>query len=178
MNKKKINRSLKWLNILLLVINVSAIAAFLVRTGSGKAVTDSGASSEMASLQFMKSELSLSDEQYQEAVILNERTFRTYHLLVDMICEANVGMLEELSRDDCNQHALDSITKRIGNLNSSLKKETVRHFQNIKSICNEEQAAKLTLLFKEMMQLEEQCELCNKKECPRKVRIENLGKNL
>lgn len=178
MNKKKINRSLKWLNILLLVINVSAITAFLVRTGGSETTDRSGTSSELASLQFLKTELSLSDEQYQEAVILNERTFRTYHLLVDLICEANVGMLEELSRDDCNQHALDSIARKVGNLNTSLKRETIRHFLNIRSICNEEQAAKLTLLFKEMMQLEEQCELCNKKECPRKVRIENLGKNL
>lgn len=177
MNKKKINRSLKWLNILLLVINVSAISAFLVRTGGGKAEDKTETSSEIASLEFLKAELLLSDEQYQQAVILNERTFRTYHLLVDLICEANVGMLEELSKEDNDQHALDSIAKKVGNLNTSLKRETIRHFQNIRSICDEEQAVKLTLLFKEMMQLEEQCEICNKKECPRKVRIENLGKS-
>jgi hypothetical protein len=47
---------------------------------------------------------------------------------------------------------------------------------NLKSICNEDQQKELTIIFKRMMQLDELCQSCNKRECPRRERINNIGK--
>jgi hypothetical protein len=61
MNKQQ--RTMKWLNIFLLIINLSAFGTILFMN-SGKASTDSQVS-QVRSDQFLKQELNLSDEQYR-----------------------------------------------------------------------------------------------------------------
>lgn len=175
MDTVKKHRAAKWLNYLLLMINLTALATILyMNRPSSPAKTQR--ETQLSSIEYLRDRLGLSDKQYQELIKLNEKTFRIYYVDIDLLCEANIELLEEMSKDSSDQAKIDKLTKKIGNLNEMLKKNTVRHFEQVKSICTEEQKYKLVLLFKDIMQLEEQCEICNRKECPRKDRLNNLGK--
>lgn len=171
---EKTNRILLWFNLILLLIITSAVATFLVMKASGeKTTSDTGV---INSTDMLRKELSLSNDQYRKVLVENDRTIRTYNIVFDMMCETNVAMIEELSKENSDPAVLDSLSRKVGTLSTSLRRHTTDYFMNMKSICNEEQQQRLTLIFKRMMQLEEQCKTCNKKDCPRKERINNLGK--
>ncbi len=172
---ERINRILLWLNLVLLLIITSAVVTFLIMrsSSSGRQITDPVA---MNSMEMLRTELGLNAEQYRKVLVENDRTLRTYNLVLDMMCETNVAMIEELARPESDPAILDSLAKKIGVLNTSLRRHTSDYFVNLKAICNDDQQQKLTLIFKQMMQLEQQCETCNKIDCPRRERINNLGK--
>jgi len=171
---EKTNRILSWLNLMLLLIIGSAIVTFiLMGTRNPVEASESGV---INSMDMLRTELNLSEEQYKKVLVENDHTLRTYNIVLDMMCETNVAMIEELARPVSDRAVLDSLAKKIGVLNTSLRRHTSDYFMNLKSICTPDQQKKLTGIFKNMMQLEEQCETCNKKDCPRKERINNLGK--
>lgn len=171
---EKTNRILLWLNIVLLLVITSAAVTFIVMNSTKeKPVTDTGV---LNSMDLLRKELGLTDAQYRKVLVENDRTTRTYNIVFDMMCETNVAMIEELAREDSNPQVLDSLARKVGSLSTSLRRHTTDYFMNLKGICNAEQQQKLTAIFKNMMQLEEQCKTCNKKDCPRKERINNLGK--
>jgi hypothetical protein len=98
---------------------------------------------------------------------------RAYQLLLDKQCEFNFAMLEELSSVNPSQSKLDSIANRYGNYQTLLKKQTIRHFMNVRSVCNDEQMVLLHNLLQSMMDLGEKCAECNKINCERRDRISN-----
>jgi hypothetical protein len=163
----------KWLNIMFLVINISAFITLLVFSKPGN---EPGAAQKVSSLEFLKEELDLTDDQFEEIGKLDDKVFRSYHILVDLLCEAHFGLMDELGAEYPSDQKLDSLANKIGNLNAALKKQTIKHFMNIKLVCSEEQDVQLSNLFREMMNLDENCEICNKKECPRKERLEQMQK--
>jgi hypothetical protein len=171
---EKSNRILLWFNLILLLVIISAVSTFFVMKASDKKADDT--SGVINSMDLLRKELNLSKEQYKKVLVENDRTVRTYNIVLDMMCETNVAMIEELAKKDSDPEVLDSLARKIGTLSTSLRRHTTDYFMNLKSICDEEQQRQLTVIFKRMMQLEEQCETCNKKDCPRKERINNLGK--
>jgi hypothetical protein len=175
MKAERTNRILLWLNLLLLIIISSAIITFIVMSkvnpGSGNK------SGVINSMTMLKDELALTDEQFAKVNLLNDKTLRLYNIVMDMMCQDNLEMLEELSRNNSNSTKLDSLAKNYGILNASLRRYTIDYFKNVKSICNEEQKRRLTLIFKQIMELEDQCVVCNKKDYPRRERLKNLGNN-
>ncbi|MCA1740884.1 MAG: hypothetical protein LC630_00115 [Bacteroidales bacterium] len=171
---EKTNRILLWFNLILLLIITSAVVTFLVmKVSAEKSTNDTGV---INSMDMLRKELSLSDEQYRKVLVENDKTIRTYNIVFDLMCETNVAMIEELAKENSDPAVLDSLSRKVGTLSTSLRRHTTDYFMNMKSICNEEQQQRLTLIFKRMMQLDEQCKTCNKKDCPRKERINNLGK--
>ncbi len=173
MKSDKTNHILLWLNLLLLVIISSAIITFIVMSGTDAKTGNK--TQVINSLSLLKDKLDLTDEQCDKINTLNDKTLRLYNIVMDMMCETNVEMLEELSRDDFNSVKLDSLARKYGLLNTSLRRHTIEYFKNVKSMCNEEQKKRLTLIFKQVMNIEDQCTVCNKKDCPRKERVKNLG---
>ncbi|MEZ5021241.1 MAG: hypothetical protein R2756_14195 [Bacteroidales bacterium] len=171
---EKSNRILLWFNLIILMVIISAVGTFFVMKSSEKKADDS--SGVINSMDLLRKELNLTNDQYKKVLVENDRTVRTYNLVLDMMCETNVAMIEELSREDSDPQVLDSLARKIGTLSTSLRRHTTDYFINLKGICDEQQQQQLTLIFKRMMQLEQQCETCNKKDCPRRERISNLGK--
>jgi hypothetical protein len=172
---EKTNRTLLWLNFILLIIICSAIVTFLIMGKSdNSAKNDAGV---VNSMDMLKNELDLSADQYQKIIVQNDHTFRLYNLVLDMMCETNVALLEELGKPESDPVVLDSLAHKYGLLSTSLRRHTVDYFVNVKKICTPEQQKKLTMIFKEMMEMDKQCETCNKKDCPRKERLNNIGKN-
>ncbi|HOC48357.1 MAG TPA: hypothetical protein PK005_00090 [Bacteroidales bacterium] len=174
MISEKTNRILLWFNLILILIITSAVITFLVMKRSGeKQTNDPGV---INSMDMLRKELNLTDEQYRTVLLENDRTIRKYNIVFDMMCETNVAMLEELAKEVSDPAVLDSLSRKVGTLSVSLRRHTTDYFMNLKSICNEDQQKELTEILKRMMQIDELCKSCNKRECPRKERINNIGK--
>lgn len=171
---EKTNRILLWFNLILILIITSAVVTFIVMKSSGE--KQPGDPGLINSMDMLREELSLTDEQYRKVLVENDKTVRLYNIVFDMMCETNVAMIEELARQDSDPAALDSLSRKVGTLSASLRRYTTDYFMNLKGICNDAQQQELTQIFKRMMQLDELCETCNKRECPRRERINNIGK--
>ncbi len=166
----KRNRISKWLNIFLLVINISAFTTILLMNEkTAPKVIENKFSSDI----FLKEKLDLTKEQFQTISEMDAKIFRVYQNLLDMQCEAHFKLLDELLLEQPSAERLDSIAKNIGRLHAGLKKQTIKHFTNIRSICDEEQEQLLDQLLIDMMGLGDQCQYCNKELCDRRDQLEN-----
>lgn len=166
----KKHRITKWLNIFLLTINISAFVTILY---FNKQTIQGANDDKYNSDEFLKKELNLTEEQYQTISSLDAKIYRTYQMLLDMQCEANFKILDELLQEEPSQERLDSIAKKTGKLHTALKRQTIKHFINIKSICNENQVVLLDQLLIDMMNMTELCRHCNKRECDRRDMLNN-----
>ena len=167
METSKNQRIIQWLNIFLLVINISAFGTILLLNKQAPRNTLDQYSSDA----FLKAELKLSDDQLKKIILMDSEVFRIYQALLDMECASNFRLVEEMTSAAPSKVKMDSIAVSIGKLRTGLKRQTVKHFENIKSICTEEQELLLDQLLKEMMELGDQCEYCNKRECERRDQL-------
>lgn len=170
MSKKQ--RIINWLSIFLLVINISAFTTILVLNNKSSSQEETAAN-YFKSDAFLKEELNLSDKQFAEIERMDYQVFRSYQIILDIQCETNFSLLEELSKDEPDLIKMDSIATKIGKHHASLKRQTIKHFLNLRKICNEEQTVLLNQLIKNMMKLDDQCKYCNKVSCSRR---ESLNK--
>lgn len=157
----------KWLNIFLLIINVSAFVTLLLMNRQNSLVRDNRFSSD----QFLQTELQLTPDQFRKVSALNTDVFRLYQVFLDKKCELNFELVDELASEKPSDEKMDSLTNRIGQLDAALKKQTVRHFKNVKSVCTDEQRKMLDELLKEMLDAGGQCKICNKIDCSRRDRL-------
>ena len=167
METSKRHRIIRWLNIFLLVINISAFGTILVLNKQ----TPRKSIDKYNSDEFLRDALKLNDEQLKKIVLMDSEVFRIYQSLLDMECASNFRLVEEMTSPSPSKAKMDSIALNIGKLRTGLKRQTIRHFENIKSICNNEQKVLLDQLLKEMMELGDQCEFCNKRECERRDQL-------
>ncbi|HBL76907.1 MAG: hypothetical protein A2W90_00930 [Bacteroidetes bacterium GWF2_42_66] len=161
-------RILMWLNIFLLVINISAFVTFLLMNKTSEKERDERFSSD----EFLKTELGLSDDQYKKISALNSNVFRSYQAFLDYKCELNFKLIEELSSESPSDSVMGSWANNIGVMEANMKKQTIKHFENIKSICTEEQKLLLDQLLKDMLDAGEQCKYCNKVNCSRRDQLQ------
>jgi hypothetical protein len=160
-------RIIAWLNIFLLIINISAFIAFLWMNSGGKTERDNRYSSD----EFIKGELHLTDQQFAKVSDLNAPVFRAFQALLDRKCELNFKLIDELASPEPSKIVLDSISDKIGRIDAAMKKQTVRHFRNIKSVCNDQQKELLDQLLKDMLEAGSQCKYCNKIDCARRDKL-------
>lgn len=165
MEKKQ--KTIKWLNIFLLIINLSAFATFLYMNQTQKIETLKAFSTD----EYLKEQLNLSEEQYQKIIELDQKVFRNYQILIDVQCETNFKLINELSSEKPSKEEMKRLTDKIGRYHTLLKRQTVHHFQNIKSICDKEQIILLDNLLLKMMKVGDQCQHCNKANCSRRDKI-------
>jgi hypothetical protein len=78
-----------------------------------------------------------------------------------------------LSSENSSNEEIKKIVDKIGRYHALVKRQTVKHFENIKSICNDEQKQLLDKLLIEMMEAGNQCQYCNKTNCSRRNQLNN-----
>ncbi|WP_346861052.1 hypothetical protein [uncultured Draconibacterium sp.] len=166
MEKKQ--QTIKWLNIFLLIINISAFATFLYMNQIQKSETSDAFNSD----EYLKEVLQLTDKQFEEIMELDQKVFRNYQVLIDIQCETNFELVKELSSENPSEDELKRLTDKIGKYHTAVKRQTVTHFQNIKSVCDEDQKLLLDKLLLEMMEAGDQCEYCNKASCSRRNQLD------
>jgi hypothetical protein len=168
MEPVKRQRIIRWLNIFLLIINISAITTMLLMSGTP---SDETASAQFSSDEFLRKRLNLTDEQYREISEMDAKIFRVYQNIIDMQCENQFKLLNELSKEEPNREVMDSLVVNIGRLHTGLKRQTIKHFTNIRSVVDDEQEKLLEQLLIDMMQMNKQCRFCNKTDCDRRNQL-------
>lgn len=168
MNQIKRQRIVRWLNIFLLIINVSAIATILLMSAGTPPQNESA---QFSSDEFLRDYLHLTDEQYREISEMDARIFRIYQNIIDMQCEAQFKLLGELSKDNPDREYMDSLVVNIGRLHTGLKRQTINHFTNIRSVVDDGQEELLEQLLIDMMEMNKQCQFCNKTDCDRRNQL-------
>ncbi len=167
------NRITKWLNIFLLVINISAIVTIIaMNTGS----SSEPVSDQFSSDEFLRKQLHLTNEQFAAISELDAKVFRVYQSIIDLQCEEQFKLLNELSQENPSKEKLDSLAVNIGRLQTGIKRQTIKHFMNIKTIVDDDQKAMLDQLLIDMMEMNKQCKFCNKTDCDRREQISGVRK--
>ncbi|OFX89221.1 MAG: hypothetical protein A2W99_01485 [Bacteroidetes bacterium GWF2_33_16] len=147
--------------VLLLVINISALAAFLFTNNARqKGYDEIKKTKEKVEIsgvhRYLREELKLTDEQFikfKEVGRINFQQSRDITLKLD---EKRIEFINELTKETPDDERLDAIAREIGDLHYSLKKKTINHFFELKEICNPEQQESLKKLFMKMIQHEDQ----------------------
>lgn len=169
MEAQKRHRITGWLNIFLLVINISAITTILLMGGSAPA--DDLSRDQFSSDEFLRDELNLTNEQYKEISELDAKIFRVYQSIIDMQCELQFKLLRELSQETPDPVIMDSLAVNIGRMHTGIKRQTIKHFMNIKTIVDDEQEQLLDQILIDMMEMNKQCTFCNKADCDRRDQL-------
>lgn len=168
MEKKQ--KSIKWLNIFLLIINLSAFATFLYMNQAGD--TTSNQNDVYKSDEYLKQRLNLNDKQFEKIIEMDQKVFRNFQTLIDIQCETNFELIKELSSPEPSEEKMKQLTEKLGTYHTAIKRQTVKHFENIRSICEPEQEELLNKLLLEMLEAGDQCQYCNKEDCSRRKILE------
>ena len=138
--------------ILLLVINISALVSLFYHSRVNiKKQTDIYKIEQETRMrgmhQFIRDELNLTDEQFSQFQEINSKNMQESHKIAIDLNELRIEMMNELAKKNPNQNKLDFIASEIGNLHYELKKLTIKHFLELKEVCNKEQQDKLLNIF-------------------------------
>jgi len=107
---------------------------------------------------------------------LDAKVFRVYQSILDLQCEEQFKLLNELTQENPSQEKMDSLAVNIGRLHTGIKRQTIKHFMNIRTIVDDEQEELLDQLLIEMMEMNKQCQFCNKTDCDRRDRLSSRKK--
>lgn len=147
--------------ILLLVINISALATFLFTTNlKQKRFEDVRKTREQIEFngmhKFLKDELKLNEEQFQIFREAGKKYFRQNREIAQKLDDKRLEFINELTSNQPDDIMLDKISREIGELHYELKKNTIDHYFDLKKICNPEQQKTMDKLFMQMIQKEGQ----------------------
>ena len=88
---------------------------------------------------FVKRELSLSNEQFEHYSILKDINLEKSDLLMQEIGNRKKLIFMEFCKESQDTIALNQMADEIGNLHAQMQKETLRHFQAVEKILTPEQ---------------------------------------
>lgn len=154
-------KSLIWIIILLLIMNVSAIVTMLYhRTQEKKAEYVSGSYAEATqsapSMQYsgrwFRDELQLTGEQMKEFTQFNPAFRQKVRSINIELAQKKQQMLDELAAEKNDTALLNSLSDSIGALHSELKKATYAYYLEFKRICTPGQQEKLHAIFNRMFE--------------------------
>ncbi|HLN20888.1 MAG TPA: periplasmic heavy metal sensor [Bacteroidales bacterium] len=153
------NRWPIWIMVLLLILNVSAIATILylkkeenkqagtspeTTTGNGPSMTYSG--------RWFRDELGLTGEQMNRFTEFNP-VFRQKVRQINIdLSDKRKQLLAELDSKNPDIRHLDQLSDSIGTLHSELKKATYAYYLEFKKICTPAQQEKLRSVFEKMFE--------------------------
>jgi Spy/CpxP family protein refolding chaperone len=99
---------------------------------------------------FVRDRLNLDDQQFQEYVRLRKETRDEQVRIAGELSAKRNALMEELTTDEPDQEKLSELAKEIGQLHTRLKKNTIEHFKNMRSICRPEQMEELNDMMMDM----------------------------
>jgi hypothetical protein len=146
------SKYIKWLIGILLAINLVTISIIwiLIIDRKGPAPFE-GDKRPQGTIEMMKKEINLSDDQLKLFEKLRKENFERAKLFFEKIDSAKKLLSEELADDKLDTVLINSLTNKIGILFAEMEKQRLKHFHDLLSICTKEQKEKLTLIFKNLI---------------------------
>jgi len=155
MNFFEKNRFIAWLLIMLVILNVSALGAFLIYF-YGKTPA-SGLQAVRPTHECLRQELSLNQEQTSAV----ERTLAGVRLIAgpvaDSIRSARLDLLDELEKDHPDTIRLKEIRSAIISYQIKLQDIQIEQFLSFKKICTPEQTRELSGFYLKLFGCDQNC---------------------
>lgn len=172
MNSLRKKQLVYWVNIGLLMINTALFVLFFP-FGKKEAEKDP----EQISLEFLREELKLTDEQYKQLAVMDKSVIEKHQVVLKLLCANRYRLLNELAKPNPSVDELNRIASSVGFLHRALKKQTIYHLLNVKKICTPEQVQKLNKIFIDLLEINKHCNECKYKcssqqkckRCPNKI---------
>jgi hypothetical protein len=143
--------TLIWIIIILFAINVAAITTIIIFMGSARnhspLMMEKGKPST-----FINKELGLSPNQSRNFDLMHSEFSEKSLGIIQELDSLRYEMMNELSKEEPDSLKLDKIADKIGLWHATLKKETIRHFVQIRRNCNVEQRRSLSKIYRKMQE--------------------------
>jgi len=140
-----------WMIVILLVINISAISTIIFHVYFFKPTQHSELMSRERPHKFMKKELNLSPVQEKKFSQFKTEFRNNSKEILELLKANRIVMMEELSKTNPDTTKLNQIADKIGFLHASLKKKTIKHFIDMKNICDSGQFVRLGRMYEYMI---------------------------
>jgi Spy/CpxP family protein refolding chaperone len=148
MNILKNNRTVFWILIFLVLINITALATYFVY--SRKTASQQVPVTEVRRGFALRQELSLTPAQSLEVNKVNAAYQASSEPIVQNIREMKAGLLEELSKENTDSMVVIKIANAIVNEQEKLQKANIKQFLDLKKVCTPEQTQKLSNIYAEL----------------------------
>jgi Spy/CpxP family protein refolding chaperone len=145
MNILKNNRTVFWILIFLVLINITALATYFIymRKPINETLPGSGIKQGIV----LRQELSLTPEQSMEVNKINATYQASNEPIVEAIREKKAELLEELAKEKTDSTILTKLTEEIVIEQKKLQKANIKQFLDLKKICTPEQTFRLAQIY-------------------------------
>ncbi len=142
------NRTLFWILIFLVLVNLSILAGYFIFMQSTGSRTGNETNSKSG--WALQKELSLTSDQTVEVRNINSAYKTASEPLISGIKETKYDLLEELTKENPDTNAIVKLTDIISAEQQKLQKANIQQFLDLKKICTPEQVNKLSQLYSEL----------------------------
>ncbi|MEI6455891.1 MAG: periplasmic heavy metal sensor [bacterium] len=148
METYKKNRLLFWLLIVLVVINIAALASFFIYSKKSQEVTCKEQSG--MSCTGLCKELNLTEIQGAKVEEINRNYVANAGVLSAGIKEMRASILDELNRETPDSVAINTLVKELSRQQGMLQHENIKQYLELKKVCTPEQAQQLSGLYRDL----------------------------
>ncbi len=142
------NRFLFWILIFLIVVNLSALATYFLFPKRTAEVTCSSSAMEPGCA--LQAELNLSDEQISLVDKINSEYEEVSKPISGEIKSRRAAILDELVSDNPDTLNINQLCLEISRMQNQLHRENIRHYLELKKVCNPGQAMRLSNLYRDL----------------------------
>ncbi|MFC2151914.1 Spy/CpxP family protein refolding chaperone [Bacteroidota bacterium] len=142
--------------ILLLVINISALSTIYyhkkIRSKKSAEISNVQKDARVRGMRrYIQEELNFSEEQYKQFREIHTEYMTSSQEIASELNKKRSEMMNEVAKLNPSSKKLDQIAKDIGEMHYELKKLTIKHFIELKNICNDDQQEALQKMFMHML---------------------------
>jgi Spy/CpxP family protein refolding chaperone len=142
------NRLMFWVLIVLVVVNLAALASFFLYPKSKSEPVCCNPEEQQCNA--FRQELKLTDAQTLQVNEINKTYTETAKPVAVAIKETRTEILNELEKEKPDTLRLDTLTKQLSMLQMRIQKENISQYIALKRVCTTEQALKLSALYRDL----------------------------
>jgi Spy/CpxP family protein refolding chaperone len=142
------NRTVFWILIFLVLINVTALATYFIFMR--KPVNRPIPAAELKQGVALRQQLSLTPDQSLKVNAINSTYKASSEAVVEAIREKKTDLLEELSNDITDMDQVEKLANEIVSEQKQLQMAHIKQFLDLKKVCTPEQTRKLSQIYSEL----------------------------
>lgn len=142
------NRLIFWILIFLIIVNISALATyFFYPQEKSIAACNDGSPAPGCSLH---AELDLTNDQVMQVDGINSDYLEVASPISEEIKGIRTEVLDELAAEIPDTSKLNKLSLELSQLQAQLHRENIKHYLELKKVCNPEQVMRLSNLYREL----------------------------
>ena len=142
------NRFAFWVMIILIIINISALASFFLLTRHAASPTCCPADGKQG--HSITNELGLSAVQTEKVSFINQNYKAHAEPIAASIKDTRSAILNELEQQNPDTNLLNRLTSELSVLQKNIQQENIKQYMELKKVCNQEQAQRLSALYRDL----------------------------